>query len=117
MHQNKICGMLGICRKAGKLVAGTDLVVEAIRSRKNTVQLVLLSADASENTVKKVRNCCKHYGKTLLILNDDGEQIARIIGKTGVISTCAICDSGLAKALMALITTNNESEEQREENG
>lgn len=116
MRQNKICGMLGISRKAGKLIAGSDLVVESIRSKKNTVRLVLLSADASENTVKKVRNCCKHYSKKLFVLEQSGENLAKTVGKTGVISACAICDEGLANALITLLSTNNESEEQREEN-
>ncbi len=117
MNQSKICGMLGLCRKAGKLIAGTDLVVEAIRSKKSMVKLVLLSADASDNTVKKIRNCCVHHEKKLCVLKQDGELLAKTIGKTGVISACAIVDEGLAKALMALLSTNNELEEQREENG
>ena len=117
MSHNKICGLLGISRKAGKVIAGTELVAEAIRSKKSTVRLVLLSSDASDNTAKKVRNCCSHYSKELFVLQINGETLAHAIGKTGVISACAVCDEGLAKALLNLLSMNDESEEQREENG
>ena len=52
-EQHPLMGALGLCRKAGKLLHGYDRVQEnALRGK---VALVLLTADASERTVKPVR--------------------------------------------------------------
>lgn len=116
MSQSKLCGMLGICKKAGRLITGSDLVLEAVRSKKSTPLLILLSADASANTVKKVRNCCTFYQRRVAVLPITGEQLAHTVGKTGVISSAAITEEGLINAVLKLLTANSENEEQREEN-
>ncbi len=43
--------LLGLCMRAGELVTGEELTLEAVR--KKNVALVLLASDASENTAKK----------------------------------------------------------------
>ena len=45
---NKLTGLLGICRRAGHLIVGFDAVKEAICSRK--AKVVLTAADLSEKT-------------------------------------------------------------------
>lgn len=97
------------------MIAGTDLVLEAVRSRRNRPCVVLLCADASENTVKKVKNCCTHYEMRLGVLPFSGEELAGCIGKTGVIATVAVTDEGFTKALLALLSTESELKEQRED--
>jgi len=46
----KLCGLLGIAQKAGKVTAGTNLVTEAIRSGspKKCPYAVFLASDASD---------------------------------------------------------------------
>ena len=46
MNKKDAMGFLGICRKAGKLLCGHDVVKESIIS--SGAQLVMLSSDASE---------------------------------------------------------------------
>lgn len=53
---NKFYSMLGLCRKAGKLLAGSFGVEKGIVNLK--VCLVVISADASDNTKKKFINLC-----------------------------------------------------------
>ena len=56
-EQHPLMGALGLCRKAGKLLHGYDRVQEnALRGK---VALVLLTADASERTVKHRKEACE----------------------------------------------------------
>ena len=55
--QHPLLGALGLCRKAGKLLHGFDRVLEnALRGK---VDLVLLTADASERTVSNMKDACE----------------------------------------------------------
>jgi len=55
----KASGMIGLARRAGKLIWGEDTVLEAIRSGK--AQLVLIAGDASDNTKKLFNDKCSYY--------------------------------------------------------
>ena len=57
--QNKILGLLGLSMKAGKVKAGEFSVEKSIKAHK--AKLVLVAADASENTEKKFRQSCFYY--------------------------------------------------------
>lgn len=70
---------LGLAKKAGKISFGTDLVCENIRNRKT--KYVLLVCDASENTKKKIENCCDYYGADLIEINITKEDLGIAIGK------------------------------------
>lgn len=62
---NKVNGLLGICSKAGKLVVGTDAVIEAIN--KNLVFSVIVAEDTSENTTQKIEKICKEKNIKMFI--------------------------------------------------
>lgn len=56
MQKDKLLGALGLCRRAGRLAMGAEQVLEtAARGR---AQLVLLASDASERTVRRIREGC-----------------------------------------------------------
>ncbi len=59
---SKIYGMLGIARKAGKLVFGYDMAVSLINSN-NAEILVILASDTSEKTKKNIVFECKKKGR------------------------------------------------------
>ena len=98
------------------MITGTDMVLDAVRSEKKRPYVVFLCGDASENTFKKVTNCCAHYKMKSVQLPINGEELARCTGKTGVIATVAVTDEGFTKALLALLSTMSEIKEQREDN-
>ena len=62
MKANKIYGMLGIARKAGKLVFGYDMAVSLIKSN-NAEILVILASDTSEKTKKNIIFECDKNGR------------------------------------------------------
>lgn len=95
---NKFYSMLGLCRKAGKLLAGSFSVEKSIVSLK--AYLVIISEDASHNTKEKFINLCKSKNVPYLILGYK-EDIGKSIGKndTAVVS---ITDVNLSDKLVTV---------------
>lgn len=62
MKANKVYGMLGIARKAGKLVFGYDMAVSLIKSN-NAEILIILASDTSEKTKKNIIFECDKNGR------------------------------------------------------
>ena len=60
---DKLLQMMGLARRANLLLAGEEVVADAIAAHK--ARLVLLAADASERTGKKIRQMA---GETLPVL-------------------------------------------------
>ena len=79
---------LGLCRRAGKLVIGTPLVLEAVR--KGKASLVLLAADVSENTEKKITPLCAHRGVPAKKCALTKTEIAKAIGKENEVGAVAV---------------------------
>lgn len=50
-NDQKVLNLLGMAKRAGKLVSGEDLSLKEIRN--GTAKLVIVAVDASENTRKK----------------------------------------------------------------
>lgn len=94
--------MLGLCRKAGKMIIGTDLVTKSLPSKK--AYLVIYTSDASKNTEKKVTDKCSYYGVECVKSSCSSLEISSAIGKDGAICTLGITDLNFASELKALIT-------------
>lgn len=92
---NKVYGLFGISTKAGKLVSGTDLVIEELKKEK--VNLVIIASDASEKTIKNMIYYCDKYHVENLIYGTIDE-ISKSIGKYNK-AIIAIEDENLAKAI------------------
>ena len=96
-NNNKVLSLLGLATKAGKIASGEFSTEKSVKSGKGF--LVLVAADASENTKKKFRNMCE-YRKTPLYFFGTGEELGRACGKEFRIVT-AVEDEGLAKAAIS----------------
>lgn len=99
MLQQQWMSLLGLAFRARKVISGEELVVGEIRKQK--AKLVLLSADASSHTQKKIINKCKYY-KIPFRLVPSREQLGRSIGKSERV-VVAILDEGFAKKLESLL--------------
>lgn len=102
----KLLGMFGLARKAGKVIAGTDQVTNNIR--KGIPCVVYLSTEASDNTKKRIRNCCGYYNIELYEVNATIDDIAHTIGKKGAISAIAITDRSFTAAIENIIKENQQ---------
>lgn len=94
----KFYGLLGLCRRAGKLAMGQTLCENAIRSGEGS--LVILAADASENTQKKFYNSAQHY-KLPLVKAADREELGTALGRAEL-AVAVVTDPGFAQRLLAL---------------
>ena len=105
LQTQKVLGLLGFARKAGRLVIGTELVCNAVRSGKvkTMPRIVLLAADASANTQKRVTNLCKYYECECATLHASTAELGHQIGKQGAVSTVGVADDGFTKAIRKLL--------------
>ena len=88
--------MLGISKKAGKLVTGYDPVIEAIL--KNKIVMVMLSNELSEKNAAKIKNAAEKNNIPVKEINISMNEIAYALGSkpTGILG---IADKGLAHIL------------------
>ncbi|MDQ0270186.1 YlxQ family RNA-binding protein [Cytobacillus purgationiresistens] len=99
MKVNKWMSLLGLANRARKITSGEELTVKDIRNGK--AKLILLSADASANTAKKVTDKCKSYQVPYRIV-ENREILGHAIGKEARV-VVAILDDGFAKKLLTLL--------------
>lgn len=95
--------IFGLIYAAKKLVLGQEGVIHRVRSGK--VDLVVISATASDNTRKIVTDKCKSYDVDYVILDDDG-QISRALGKESV-KVVGILTKGFSKKIKELAEETN----------
>lgn len=96
MKQDKILSMLGLATRAGKTVSGEFSVERAVKSQ--GAYLVIVAADASENTKKKFRNMCEFYQVPIYFYGEK-EQVGHAMGKEQR-SSMAVLDEGLADTII-----------------
>ncbi len=96
---NKVYGLLGICSKAGKLISGTDIILENLAKKK--VNLVIVAEDASEKTIKNIKYYCEKENVELFIYGNIMEN-SKAIGKHNR-AIIGILDKNLADAIRKVI--------------
>lgn len=79
MNLKQMLFRIGLAKKAGALIAGTDMVCDGIRQGK--VVSVVSSNDVSANTAKRISDCCAHHGVRLIICEASKEALGAAIGK------------------------------------
>ncbi len=92
--REKVLNLLGLATRAGLLVSGEDIVIDAMRKKK--AKIVFLGSDCSESTLDKFEKKCFHY-KVELNTMFTSEELSHSIGKTRTV--LAIIDEGFQKAI------------------
>ena len=98
-------GILGLSRKAGRLICGTPLVCKALGA-KRPPSLVVVSAHASDNTKKKLRDKCAYYKVRLYEFGAETSEMSRALGGHAEVASCAILDEGLAGLFLSKVENN-----------
>jgi ribosomal protein L7Ae-like RNA K-turn-binding protein len=93
MMDTRILGSLGLCSKAGKLIYGVPMIIEAMQKGKR-VFLVIEAGDTSNNTHKKISDKCNFYQVEKIQLDVDGGTLASAVGKSSTLAAVAITDEG-----------------------
>ena len=92
--RKKVFSYMGLATRGRKLVSGEFSTENAVKS--GSAYLVIVSDEASNNTVKKFTNMCKFYDVPIYFFGAK-EEIGRAIGKE-YRASLAFLDKGLADA-------------------
>lgn len=92
---NKVLNLLGIARRAGKLVMGTDSLIKVLPSKK--VKLIFMATDASFATKDKIDKKAYFYNVSV-VTTYSTEELSKALG-VGSIKIIGVIDDGFAKAM------------------
>ena len=97
---NKELNLMGLAKRAGKIIPGTDNVCEGMAKRK--IYLVYISLSASDLTKDKMDKKCFFY-HVPVVVEYNTEQLDKALGMHNS-KVIGIADQGFAKALLSLRT-------------
>lgn len=80
------------------------MVTSAIRSK--TALLVLLSADAAPNAVKRITDSCTTHHVRLISVRYSKAELATAIGQSGEVAAIALLDHNFKKAILRYVETD-----------
>lgn len=96
---DKVLSALGLAKKAGKIMSGTNLVSTFIRGD-NKPMLVLLATDASNNTKKLIESASRHHKVACIATHYTMDQFSDAIGASFYISCIAVFDRGFSDMIV-----------------
>lgn len=96
---DRILSLLGLCRRAGKLVIGADPCIDSMT--KSKAKLIIYAKDFSQNSLKPVLVQAHKQNVRVLEVNRNKDELSFSVGKLcGVLS---VEDKGFADKLAMLI--------------
>ena len=104
LMNDRLLASISLCRKAGKLRMGSDVVKDEVIA-KNAV-LVLLAGDLAPRSERQIRFVCERERCKVVSLPFQMEQLAQVTGRLAGI--LAVCDPGFAKMIEGLLPSSNQ---------
>lgn len=95
----KVTALLGLARRAGKIVSGAEAVDSAVK--RHSVRLILAATDASANSIAKVRHVAAQVGVVWMQAMGKTELGAAVGGAPR--ACIAVMDPHFAGALMSVL--------------
>ena len=95
---NNVLSLLGLASRARKITSGETLIHD-IRNKK--VYFVIIAADASDNTKKKIIDKCNFY-KTDYVVDGSSDDLSAAVGKYNRVAV-GILDKGFAASIKSKI--------------
>ncbi len=104
---DRLCGLLGMARRAGRLVAGFDAVIDSVKTKR--AQLILLACDLSPKTEKELRFAA---GDAVPLFYTDltKTEIGHAAGYNKPLGVVATEDRGFAAAMIKAANCRNEED-------
>jgi len=96
----KLQRMIGLAARAGAVKSGEFAAEQSVHAGK--AALCLLAADASEGSIKKFTDMCRHRNIPVLRTGFTKEALGHMIGR-GERASLTVEDQGFAKSMMTLI--------------
>ncbi len=105
MEQNKILTSVGLCRRAGKLLIGSENTEYSVRRARS--KLVIVAADVSENTREKYERLSEESDTPIYFTDIKMSELASAVGQSGILGVVSTEDGGFAKMLGAKLSQNS----------
>ncbi len=96
----RLCGVLGMARRSGRLTTGFDAVSALIAADKEV--LVLLAADLSKKTEKELRYAARNSETEILVIPLGKDEISGALGLRKPVGVLAVEDKGFADSVRTL---------------
>jgi len=103
LSPDKVLSFIGLATKAGKTVSGEFSTEKEVKTGR--AALVIVAADASENTKKKFRNMCEFYEVPIRFYKDK-DALGHAMGKE-FRASLAVLDEGFAKGILKQLQTED----------
>ena len=101
---DKVLGMLGLAKRAGRVISGEQLCEKAIKSGDS--QLIIIACDSSENAKKAITDCCRHY-RVQYIEYGSKEELGQFTG-SAYRAVVSVNDRNFAQAILQKYSANQE---------
>ncbi len=103
MKNDGLMRLIGLARRAGKVVLGSDGIEASVRSGK--AYFVVLASDAAENTAKRLTDKCKSYDVPFAVVGTK-QSLGKISGREEA-AAVAVTDRNFATGMMRVCEENN----------
>ncbi len=94
---DKVLGMIGLAKRAGKVTTGEFLCEKAIKSGQS--KLIIIAEDISDNGKKDIINSCNYYGVQHIIFKTSAE-LGKITG-SGKRTVVSVNDDNFKNAILS----------------
>ena len=94
-YTEKIGNVLGLARKAGAVIAGTELVIDSMRRGKAC--RIYISSDVSPGTLKKLKDKAAYYKIQAEILDMTMDELAHRVGFLRPTAAVSLTDRNFLK--------------------
>ncbi len=101
---DELLGLLGLAKKAGKLVLGEEGTIEAALAHQ--LRLVFIAADAAEGGAQKVARCAEAGNAPWVRLPLDKVQLGSAVGRASC-AALGITDVGFAAAIAGKLSQSD----------
>jgi len=105
--RNDLLSLLGLCFRARSLAVGEEPVDAAVRAR--DARLLLLAADAADNTVRRTRHFADIGNCPWLRIPFSKEELGRAVGRTSA-AILAVTDIGLAANIACRLAAEDDAQ-------
>ena len=102
---DKLLNLIGLAQKAGRLAVGEEPTGAAARAR--DARLILVAADAAENSVRRVRHFADAGQCLWCRIGADKDALGRAVGRSSC-AMLAVMDIGFAEAIAKKLAEGDE---------
>ena len=102
---DKLLNLIGLAQKAGRLAVGEEPTGAAARAR--DARLILVAADAAENSVRRVRHFADAGQCLWCRIGADKDALGRAVGRSSC-AMLAVTDIGFAEAIAKKLAEGDE---------